>query len=115
MGLSTYGDFWVLEAIDKMVNGDMALQSVLPDSVNQRRRQVRQRLQGLREPIRSRREQLVPGPDVVGAAEERFANLRSQVTRRDSILQRIRQRREGEASGAPEGEGTAEQNSSEFQ
>lgn len=98
-----------------MVNGDMALQGVLPERVNQRRRQVRQRLQSLREPIRSRREQLVPGPDVVGSVEQRFADLRGQVTQRNNILERIRQRRQDEASG-DEGGTTKEQSSNnEFQ
>jgi hypothetical protein len=109
-----------------MVNGDMLLQDVLPDAVSERRRELRQRLQSLREPIRSRREQFVPGPDVVGSVEERLMDLRSQVTQRENILERIRERRAdsgmgGSGSGGNGGSGqprSAEQqsdNNTQFQ
>ena len=78
-----------------MPNGDMVLSGVLPDGVNQRRQQLRSRVQSLREPIRSRRERFVPGPDVVGSVEERLKQTRSQLMSRDNILSRIRERRNG--------------------
>lgn len=102
-----------------MANGDMALQNVLPESVNERRMRLRQRFQSLREPIRSRREQLVPGPDLVGSVEERLMQARSQVMQRDNILQRIRQRRDGGGSGGSGGDnnnsGGGQNRNSEFQ
>lgn len=81
--------------------GRMFGENLLPESVNERRRNLRSRVQGLREPIRSRRENLVPGPDVIGRAESRVADLRDRVLEREGVLSRIRARRAdgGEDSG----------------
>ena len=67
--------------------------NVLPDSVVSRRRQVRERVRDLRRPLRRFRESNVPGPDVVGSAEDKFTDLRNQVVSRDSVVERIRARR----------------------
>lgn len=62
-------------------------ESVLPDSVNSRRRQVRERVQSLREPVRSTREDVVPGPDVVGKLESQLMTARDRFAQRDGMLQ----------------------------
>ena len=74
----------------------------LPESIQSQRNRLRNRLNDLREPIRSRREQLVPGPDLVGRAESTFRNLRDRVVSRTTIMQRIRERR---ANGEEQEEG----------
>lgn len=66
--------------------------NLLPDSVVSRRRQVRQKISDLRQPIRQFRERNVPGPDLVGSAEEQFMNLRNKLVSRDSVMSRIRSR-----------------------
>lgn len=64
---------------------------VLPESVQARRRQIRNRVTDLRQPIRNRRQNLVPGPDLIGEAETRFMNLRDRVVDRNSVLSRIKE------------------------
>lgn len=69
----------------------------LPESVQGTRRRVRNRLQDLRQPIRRRREDLVPGPDLVGQAESRFRDFRDRFVSRDGLLARMRsQQQDGE-------------------
>jgi hypothetical protein len=80
---------------------DMLGDSLLPDSVQSRRRSVRRRLQNLRDPVRSTRERVVPGPDVVGRAETSFSDIRRKVVSADGLVDRIKERREG---GSDEGE-----------
>jgi len=65
-------------------------ESVLPESVNSVRRNIRNRAMGLREPIRRRREQLVPGPDVIGQVESSVTDLRDQFVSREGLLDRVR-------------------------
>lgn len=66
----------------------------LPDSVQNRRERLRSQLEDLRDPIRSRRESTVPGPDLIGQGEDAIASARRRVVSRDSpiggILSRIR-------------------------
>lgn len=66
----------------------------LPEAVQERRRQIRERAMSLREPVRDFRESNVPGPDVVGQVESRVANLRNRFVSRDTVLSRIRSRRQ---------------------
>lgn len=67
----------------------------LPESVSSTRQRVRSRLSDLREPIRSRRESLVPGPDIVGMAENQFSSLRRRFVTRETLLSRIRDQAPG--------------------
>lgn len=83
----------------------------LPESVTSMRQSFRSRVSDLREPIRSRREELVPGPDVVGRVEEQFSNLRTRFVRRNSLMERIRSQSEGD-SGSGSGNGTSGNGSS---
>lgn len=84
--------------------GSMLGDNVLPESVQSRRRQVRSRLDSLREPIRQRRQNTVPGPDVVGRAEDAFTGLRNRAVSRDSVLERISDMR-GNGNGGGNGSG----------
>lgn len=68
----------------------------LPESVQAQRNKLRNRLQDLREPIRSRRESLVPGPNAIGKVESTFMDLRDRVVSRTTVLERIRARRASE-------------------
>lgn len=80
----------------------------LPESVTQRRRSLRNRVQDLREPIRQFREQNVPGPDLIGRAESSIMGLRNRFVERDSVLSGIMARRSGGGGGAEaEGNGTS--------
>lgn len=74
---------------------------LLPDTVQQQRRRVRERLMDMREPVRQRRVDLVPGPDVIGQAERKFRNTRDKFVSRDSIISRIKEMR-SEDSGEEE-------------
>lgn len=67
-------------------------EGVLPESVNARRRQLRNRLQDLRDPVRNFREENIPGPDVIGSLEGSLMNLRTSVVERDSVLSGVRDR-----------------------
>lgn len=73
---------------------------VMPESVTAKRRQLRSRIQDLREPVRSKREDLVPGPNVIGKLESQVNQLRTSVVERDSVLSRIRNRGDGSSSGS---------------
>lgn len=83
---------------------------LLPESVQSARRRARNRVQDVREPIRQRREQLVPGPDIIGMTESRVSDLRDRFVNRTTVLERIRARREGEGQqqGEQQTEGTAQ-------
>lgn len=63
----------------------------VPESVQSRRRSMRRRLNDLREPVRSRREDLVPGPDLIGTAETRIDDLRRSFVTRDSAVASFRE------------------------
>lgn len=67
----------------------------LPDSVSAARRSLRERAMDLREPIRSRRQSLVPGPDVIGKTETKISDLRDSFMSRDGVLARMRERNSG--------------------
>jgi hypothetical protein len=62
---------------------------VLPDSVVQQRRKLRSSVNNLRDPIRQRREDLVPGPDIIGTVESNALDLRDRFVSRDMATQRI--------------------------
>lgn len=74
-------------------------EGVLPESVQERRRQIRERAMSLREPVRNFREQNVPGPDVLGQVESRVTGLRDRVVSRDGVLSSIRERRADSGNG----------------
>lgn len=78
---------------------------ILPEQVVSARRRIRSRVSDLREPIRARREDLVPGPDVIGRIEENISQMRTQFVRRDSLLDRIRSRQNGNGQGSGSGSG----------
>lgn len=86
---------------------------VLPESVQSRRRQLRTRLQDLRQPIRQRRTDL-PTPDIIGTAETQITRLRDRFVTRESVLERIQERRATppEEEEAPESRNRAEQQKS---
>lgn len=71
---------------------NMVGEGILPESVNRRRRSLRQRVSSVREPLRSRRQSAVPGPDVIGRVEEQVRNVESRVSGREGIVDRIRNR-----------------------
>jgi len=62
---------------------------LLPEAVQTQRRKMRNRLTNLREPIRQKRQELVPGPDVMGSLGENLSDLRSKVVDRKTVLERI--------------------------
>lgn len=68
---------------------------ILPNSVNQRRRQLRSRINNLRQPIRSRRENLSPF-NVVGAVENTVSDVTDRIVARTAVLERITDRRSSE-------------------
>lgn len=65
----------------------------LPEAVQSQRNKLRNRLLDLREPIRSTREDLVPGPDVLGKVENTVKDFRDRVVTRESVIDRIQARR----------------------
>jgi len=62
----------------------------LPESVTTRRRSLRRRIRSLREPVRSTRESTVPGPNIIGTAENKLSGLRDRFVRRDALVSRLR-------------------------
>lgn len=78
---------------------------LLPDSVVERRGQFRERVMDMRQPLRQFRERNVPGPDLIGTAEDRFTDLRDRVVSRNSVLSRIQARRESAGSGGDSNSG----------
>lgn len=77
--------------------------NVLPESVQSRRRQLRERVMGIREPARNFRENRVPGPDIVGTAESTLTDLRDRVVTREGVLSRIRERRSSSSGSSSSG------------
>lgn len=71
---------------------------VLPEAVQSQRRKLRSRLQSVREPVRSFREQNIPGPDVVGTVENQVTDLRSKVVSRDSVIGRVKEMRSDDSN-----------------
>jgi len=91
---------------------------LLPQSVQTRRRQVRSKLQDLRQPVKSRRESIVPGPNLVGKAENRFSSAKDRFLQRQTVLQRIKSMRQSQgqnqsssSSGSSSGSGSSQSNS----
>lgn len=80
---------------------------VLPDSVNSARRRVRNRVMELRQPIRTTREDLIPGPDLIGRAESQVMNLRDRFMTRDGVLSRIRSQQQNSTSQTSSGGSSA--------
>lgn len=85
---------------------------LLPESVNSRRRQLRERVRDVREPVRSKRMDLVPGPNLLGKAETTLSDLRDSVVERESILSKIKARR-SDGNGESEAEMPSEQSSNQ--
>ena len=73
---------------------------VLPESFASQRRKVREKLSDVRRPVREFREENVPGPDVVGKFENTFTDVRDKFVRRDSVVDRIRNRRDSDSGGS---------------
>lgn len=72
---------------------------ILPESVVARRRRLRERVNNLRRPVKQFRQENIPGPDVIGEVESSVADLRNRFVRRDSVLQKMRERRNGGGGG----------------
>lgn len=90
-----------------MANG-MLGDKLLPESVQTRRRDLRSRVNELRQPLRQRRQNLVPGPDVVGEAENRLGNIRNRVVDRQTVLERIQSMRQNNSdSGSSDESGSS--------
>lgn len=82
-------------------------QKFLPESVQSRRRQLRNKVNNLRSPVRQKRTDLVPGPDIIGTAEDQLMGLRDGFVSRQGVLGRIKARRSddsGTGSGEEEGQ-----------
>lgn len=90
-------------------------ENFLPESVMQRRRQVRDQLQSFRQPIKSAREN-IPGPDVIGQVENSAKSLRDKFVSRQSVLSRIKNMRSqagssgGSSGGSSSGSGSSQPN-----
>lgn len=78
---------------------------LLPDTVVERRGQFRARVRDLRQPLRQFRERNVPGPDLIGSAENNLTDLRNRVVSRNSVLSRIQARRGSSDDGDNSGNG----------
>lgn len=70
----------------------------VPESVQSRRRSIRSRVNSLRDPIRSRRAEFVPGPDLIGTAERQISDLRDSFVARDSAIASLREMADGKMS-----------------
>lgn len=84
--------------------------SIIPDSIQDRRRSVRRRLRELRQPIREKRQSLVPGPDVIGTVEQKLDNARTSVSTRDSLMDRISESRLSGSDDSSNGGGSESTN-----
>lgn len=73
-------------------------EKLLPEAVQSRRRMLRERLMDVRDPVRRRRQEMVPGPDIIGTAERNLAQMRNKVVNRDGVLPRLRG---GSGGGGP--------------
>jgi hypothetical protein len=63
--------------------------NILPDVIQERRESLRMRLQELRSPIREKRQQVVPGPDVIGEVEMKAIRSRNRLVNRDMSLSEL--------------------------
>lgn len=89
-------------------------ENVLPESVMNQRRRLRERVNDLREPIRSRRVEYIPGPDLIGEVEGFLTSARNRVLRREGFgmdMMNIRERLNGEDEENGNGEEEVEENS----
>lgn len=77
----------------------------MPEAVQSRRRTLRSRLRSMRRPLKQTRQDVVPGPDLIGKLENNVSNVRDRFVTRDSVLGRIKERK-GDATG---GEGSSSQ------
>lgn len=75
-------------------------EKMLPEAVQSRRRMIRERLMDARDPIRRRRQNMVPGPDIIGTAERNIADLRNKVVEREGILSRVKGDRNSSSSSS---------------
>jgi hypothetical protein len=75
---------------------------LLPDSVNTKRRQVRSRLEEVRRPLKNKRKSLSP-VDVIGMTENNLADIRDRFVQRNSVVDRIRERRSDSSGGSDSG------------
>lgn len=78
---------------------------VMPEAVQSRRRTLRSKLRNARRPIKQTRQDLVPGPDILGRLENSVMNVRDRFITRDSVVGRIKER-QGDATG---GQGSSDQ------
>jgi hypothetical protein len=85
-------------------------EKLLPNSINTQRRRVRERVMDLREPIRQRRIELVPGPNVVEEVESRLRATRDSFVSRDSIMNRIEELRSDDSGNGSSGESEGQSN-----
>lgn len=56
----------------------------------------------MREPVRQRRVDLVPGPDLLGQAERKLRNTRDKFVSRDSVISRIKEMRSEDSGNGEE-------------
>lgn len=84
---------------------------VLPEAVQSRRRSVRMKVEDLREPVRQRRERYVPGPDLIGNLESSFFSARRSFVTRDTLLTRIKARRDSSEDAEVQEQSSGESNS----
>lgn len=79
---------------------------ILPEGVQGKRRQLRSRIEDLRDPIRQKRRQFVPGPNIVGKAESKLSQLRDKFVTREGALSRIKELR-SEDTGSSDNTGSS--------
>lgn len=63
--------------------------NLLPEAAVSQRRSMRQRLRSLRDPLRSFRQDNIPGPNVIGQLEDRIVDTRDQFVSNDRVLSRL--------------------------
>lgn len=85
----------------------------MPSSVQRQRRRIREKVVDLREPIRQRRENLVPGPNIIGTVEDKLTDVRDSFVTRDSVVSRIKDRMGDEETSGDNGSGGSSTSSSE--
>lgn len=78
---------------------------LLPEAVNSQRRSMRTRLRNLRDPLRSFRENNIPGPNVIGELEDRAIQTRDRFVTRDMALSRLQDLRSNGLSVGGNGNG----------
>jgi len=65
-------------------------ENFLPESVQSRRRQFREKVNNLRQPLKDFRQSNVPGPNLVGKAETQFQSVKDKFFSREGVLKRIK-------------------------